>query len=32
VQFTDDEAREKTEEFIREHARKGTEKPAKAKA
>ena len=32
VQFTDDEAREKTEEFIREHARKGAEKPAKAKA
>jgi myo-inositol-1-phosphate synthase len=30
VQFTDDEAREKTEEFIREHARKQTKTPAKA--
>jgi len=32
VQYDDDEAREKTEEFIREHARKGAAKPAKAKA
>jgi myo-inositol-1-phosphate synthase len=31
VQFTDDEAREKTEEFIREHARKGVKAPAKTK-
>ena len=31
VQFTDDEAREKTEEFIREHARKTTKAPAKTK-
>jgi myo-inositol-1-phosphate synthase len=30
VQFTDDEAREKTEEFIREHAREKTKTPAKA--
>jgi myo-inositol-1-phosphate synthase len=30
VQFTDDEAREKTEEFIREHSRKQTKTPAKA--
>ena len=29
-QFTDDEAREKTEDFIREHARKQTKTPAKA--
>ena len=30
VQYDDDEAREKTEEFIREHARKQTKTPAKA--
>jgi myo-inositol-1-phosphate synthase len=32
VQFTDDEAREKTEEFIREHARKTAKEPSKTKA
>jgi myo-inositol-1-phosphate synthase len=31
VQYDDDEAREKTEEFIREHARKTTKAPAKTK-
>jgi myo-inositol-1-phosphate synthase len=31
VQYDDDEAREKTEEFIREHARKGARAPAKTK-
>jgi myo-inositol-1-phosphate synthase len=31
VQYDDDEAREKTEEFIREHARKGAKAPAKTK-
>jgi myo-inositol-1-phosphate synthase len=31
VQFTDDEAREKTEQFIREHARKTSKAPAKTK-
>ena len=31
MQFTDDEAREKTEEFIREHARKTSKAPAKTK-
>ena len=31
VQYDDDEARERTEDFIREHARKGAEKPAKTK-
>jgi myo-inositol-1-phosphate synthase len=30
VQYDDDEAREKTEDFIREHARKQTKTPAKA--
>ncbi len=32
VQFTDDEAREKTEDFIREHARKTAKEPSKTKA
>jgi myo-inositol-1-phosphate synthase len=31
VQYDDDEAREKTEEFIREHARKGVKAPATTK-
>jgi hypothetical protein len=31
-QFTDDEAREKTEDFIREHARKTAKEPSKTKA
>jgi myo-inositol-1-phosphate synthase len=31
VQYNDDEAREKTEDFIREHARKGAKAPAKTK-
>jgi myo-inositol-1-phosphate synthase len=31
VQYDDDEAREKTEQFIREHARKQTKTPAKAR-
>jgi len=31
VQYDDDEAREKTEKFIREHARKSTKAPAKTK-
>src|SRR5215212_9139414 len=32
VQYTDDEAREKTEEFIRKHARKTAKEPSKTKA
>jgi myo-inositol-1-phosphate synthase len=32
VQFTDDEAREKTEDFIREHARQTAKEPSKTKA
>jgi hypothetical protein len=32
VQYDDDEAREKTEDFIREHARQTAKEPSKTKA